>query len=84
MFINENEANYEEVIGEFIYFNKNSKYSIKIEFFEMGDDFRRYFGIYWFSLTNLESNLIKIEEFSIGMRYYENDKILFTKINLKD
>ena len=84
MFISENEANYEEVIGEFIYFNKNSKYSIKIEFLEMEYDFKYFFVIAGFSLTNLESKSIKIEEFSIGKKYYEKDKILFTKINLKD
>ena len=34
IYLSENGSNYKEIIGEFIYFNKNSNYSIRIEFLE--------------------------------------------------
>ena len=84
--ISENGNDFQEVIGDLIYFDKDSNYSIKIEFLESDeeDEIQHYYYINDFFLINLQFNLTKIEDFSAGTKFNKNLKYLFTKINLKD
>ena len=83
MYIKENDEDYKEVIGDLIYFNKDSEYLIKLEFLKDEDD-ENSFYITDFSLTNFDYNLTKIEDFSLGTKFNKNMKYLFEKINLNE
>ena len=83
MYIKENDEDYKEVIGDLIYFNKDSEYLIKLEFLKDEDD-EHSFYIIDFSLTNFDYNLTKIEDFSLGTKFNKNMKYLFEKINLNE
>ena len=80
MYLSENGNDYKQVFGEFIFFKKNSNYLIKLVFIKNGN----MYYINSLSITNFESDLVKIEDFSIGPKSYNYIKYLFTKINLKD
>ena len=86
MLVSENGGDFKKVTGELMYFNKDSKYLIKLEFIEFDNGYYgdHYYFMRNFMISDFEFNLTLIEDFSVGTKFNRSLKYLFTKIDLKE
>lgn len=79
-YISEEEGEYKLLKNELIYFQKNVNYLIKLEFF----GYENQYYMREFTMEDFDSNLIQIDNLSLGLKIYNSSKKFFLKIDLND
>ena len=82
LLISENGSEYREVKNKFLYLQKNTNYTFKLEFIKIISDIEYYSTS--LLITDFDPNLIKIEDLSFGVKFFNNKEKYFIKINFNE